>query len=59
MEVGDPRLDFKTVVFFSQNQQEIGEAWRVSLTRAKLVAREARRACETREKKTDCPFSIQ
>ena len=43
-------IDSKTVVFFLK----IGKVWRKSLMRGKRA-----RACEAREKKTDCPFSIQ
>ena len=38
-------LDCKKVGFFLTISKEIGKAWRKS-----------RRACEAREKKTDCPF---
>ena len=39
----------KTVGFFLKISEEIGKAWRNSLTRRRV----------RREKETDCPFSIQ
>ena len=51
------KLDCKTVLFFFflKISKEIGKACRKSSARAS----HARRTCEAREKKNDCPFSIQ
>ena len=52
-------IDFKTVGFFLKIRKKIGKARVLRARSARASHTLARRACEAREKKTDCPFSIQ